>query len=62
MMRFPILFALLFARILYRLDLLTIGNYYGKRYGKSIEVISARAWAVRVSAAWSMPGTRRSST
>ncbi len=38
-----ILFALLFARVLYRMDLLTIGNYYRQRYGKSIEVITSLA-------------------
>ena len=38
-----ILFAVLFARVLYRMDLLTIGNYYRQRYGKSIEVITSLA-------------------
>ncbi len=38
-----ILFAVLFARVLYRLDLLTIGDYYRRRYGKSIEVITSLA-------------------
>ncbi|MFA7505999.1 MAG: sodium:solute symporter family protein [Burkholderiaceae bacterium] len=37
------LFAVLFARVLYRMDLLTIGNYYRQRYGKSIEVITSLA-------------------
>lgn len=38
-----VLFAVLFARVLYRLDLLTIGDYYRRRYGKSIEVITSLA-------------------
>ncbi|MBE0591994.1 MAG: sodium:solute symporter family protein [Gemmatimonadales bacterium] len=38
-----ILFAVLFAKVLYRLDLLTIGDYYRRRYGKSIEVITSLA-------------------
>ena len=38
-----VLFAVLFARVLYRMDLLTIGNYYRQRYGKSIEVITSLA-------------------
>lgn len=37
------LFALLLARVLYRLDLLTIGDYYRRRYGKSIEVVTSMA-------------------
>lgn len=36
-----ILFALVFARTLYRMDLLTIGDYYRQRFGKSIEVVTS---------------------
>ncbi len=36
-----ILFALVFARTLYRMDLLTIGDYYRLRFGKSIEVVTS---------------------
>ncbi|MCP5267008.1 MAG: sodium:solute symporter family protein [Burkholderiaceae bacterium] len=36
-----ILFGLLFARVMYRMDLLTIGDYYRQRFGKSIEVITS---------------------
>ena len=35
--------ALFFARAFYRLDLLTIGDYYRKRYGKPVEVITSLA-------------------
>lgn len=36
-----LLVALFFARAFYRMDLMTIGDYYRKRYGKSIEVITS---------------------
>ncbi len=36
-----ILFGLLFARPLYRLNLLTIGDYYRLRYGRLVEVVTA---------------------
>ena len=32
--------AVFFARTFYRMDLLTIGDFYRKRYGKSVEVVS----------------------
>jgi SSS family solute:Na+ symporter len=35
--------ALFFARAFYRMDLLTIGDYYKKRYGKPIEVLTSIA-------------------
>jgi SSS family transporter len=35
--------AVLFARAFYRLDLLTIGDYYKKRYGKGVEVLTSLA-------------------
>ena len=35
--------ALFFARAFYRMDLLTIGDYYRKRYSKSVEVITSIA-------------------
>lgn len=35
--------ALFFARAFYRLDLLTIGDFYRKRYGKPVEVITSLA-------------------
>src|SRR5688500_13461986 len=35
--------ALFFARAFYRLDLLTIGDFYKKRYGKTVEVITSVA-------------------
>jgi SSS family solute:Na+ symporter len=35
--------ALLFARAFYRMDLLTIGDYYRKRYNKTVEVITSVA-------------------
>ncbi len=38
-----VLAAFFFARIFYRMDLLTIGDFYKKRYGKSVEVITALA-------------------
>ncbi|HVL55945.1 MAG TPA: sodium:solute symporter family protein [Burkholderiaceae bacterium] len=38
-----ILVALLFARKFYRMNLLTIGDYYRHRYGKSIEVLTSVA-------------------
>ena len=38
-----IIVALFFARAFYRLDLLTIGDFYRKRYGKQIEVLTSLA-------------------
>ena len=35
--------ALLFARLFYRLNLLTIGDFYKKRYGKGVEVLTSIA-------------------
>jgi len=35
--------ALFFARAFYRMDLLTIGDYYHKRYSKSVEVVTSIA-------------------
>lgn len=35
--------ALFFARTFYRLDLLTIGDFYRKRYGKPVEVVTSLA-------------------
>ena len=35
--------ALFFARAFYRMDLLTIGDYYRKRYSKSVEVVTSLA-------------------
>jgi len=35
--------ALFFARAFYRMDLLTIGDYYRKRYSKSVEVVTSVA-------------------
>jgi len=35
--------ALFFARAFYRMDLLTIGDFYKKRYGKTVEVITSVA-------------------
>ncbi|NDA51715.1 MAG: sodium:solute symporter, partial [Betaproteobacteria bacterium] len=35
--------ALFFAKVFYRMDLLTIGDFYHKRYGKSVEVITSFA-------------------
>ncbi len=40
-----ILAALFFARAFYRMDLLTIGDFYKKRYGKTVEVLTALAIA-----------------
>ena len=37
--------ALLFARVFYRMDLLTIGEFYKKRYGKGVEVLTSVAIA-----------------
>ena len=34
--------ALFFARAFYRMDLLTIGDFYRKRYGKTVEVVHQR--------------------
>ncbi len=41
-----ILVALFFAKAFYRMDLLTIGDFYKKRYGKSIEVLTSAAITV----------------
>ncbi len=38
-----VLAALLFARLFYRMDLLTIGDFYKQRYGKSVEVLTSLA-------------------
>jgi solute:Na+ symporter, SSS family len=38
-----VLVALFFAKTFYRLDLLTIGDFYKKRYGKPIEVLTSLA-------------------
>ena len=38
-----VLAALLFARLFYRMNLLTIGDFYKKRYGKLVEVITSVA-------------------
>jgi solute:Na+ symporter, SSS family len=38
-----VLAALLFARLFYRMNLLTIGDFYKKRYGKGVEVITSFA-------------------
>jgi SSS family transporter len=35
--------ALLFARLFYRMNLLTIGDFYRQRYGKSVEVLTSAA-------------------
>jgi SSS family solute:Na+ symporter len=35
--------ALLFARLFYRMNLLTIGDFYKQRYGKSVEVLTSLA-------------------
>lgn len=36
-----VLAALLFARLFYRMNLLTIGDFYKERYGKSVEVLTS---------------------
>jgi len=36
-----VLVALFFARTFYRMELLTIGDYYHKRYGKTVEIITS---------------------
>lgn len=36
-----ILVAVFFARIFYRMDLLTIGDFYRKRYGRAVEVLTS---------------------
>ena len=41
-----VLAALLFARLFYRLNLLTIGDFYKVRYGKSVEVLTSVAIVV----------------
>jgi Na+/proline symporter len=38
-----VLAALLFARLFYRLNLLTIGDFYKVRYGKAVEVLTSGA-------------------
>ena len=38
-----ILAALLFAKLFYRMNLLTIGDFYKQRYGKSVEVVTSVA-------------------
>ena len=38
-----VLAALLFARLFYRMNLLTIGDFYKHRYGKSVEVLTSAA-------------------
>jgi solute:Na+ symporter, SSS family len=38
-----ILVALFFARAFYRMDLLTIGDFYNKRYGKAVEIFTSVA-------------------
>ncbi len=38
-----VLAALLFARMFYRMNLLTIGDFYKQRYGKSVEVLTSVA-------------------
>jgi solute:Na+ symporter, SSS family len=38
-----VLAALLFAKLFYRMNLLTIGDFYKKRYGQSVEVITSFA-------------------
>jgi hypothetical protein len=38
-----VLAALLFAKLFYRLNLLTIGDFYKVRYGKSVEVLTSVA-------------------
>ncbi|WP_374661066.1 sodium:solute symporter family protein [Inhella sp.] len=38
--------ALLFARLFYRLNLLTIGDFYKKRYGRTVEVFTSLAIAL----------------
>lgn len=38
-----VLAALLFARLFYRMNLLTIGDFYRQRYGKSVEIVTSVA-------------------
>ncbi len=38
-----VLAALLFAKLFYRMNLLTIGDFYKKRYGKAVEVVTSVA-------------------
>ena len=40
-----VLAALFFARVFYRMDLMTIGDFYKKRYGKGVEVLTSLAIA-----------------
>jgi SSS family transporter len=40
-----VLAAIFFARVFYRLDLMTIGDFYKRRYGKGVEVLTSLAIA-----------------
>lgn len=40
-----ILVALFFARTFYRMELLTVGDFYHKRYGKAVEIVTSAAIA-----------------
>lgn len=40
-----VLAAIFFARVFYRMDLMTIGDFYKKRYGKGVEVLTSLAIA-----------------
>lgn len=40
-----VLAAIFFARVFYRMDLLTIGDFYKKRYGRGVEVLTSLAIA-----------------
>ena len=40
-----VLAAIFFARVFYRMDLMTIGDFYKKRYGKGVEVMTSLAIA-----------------
>ena len=40
-----VLAAIFFARVFYRMDLMTIGDFYKKRYGKGVEVLTSVAIA-----------------
>src|SRR5688572_10908144 len=40
-----VLAALFFARVFYRMNLMTIGDFYKKRYGKGVEVLTSLAIA-----------------
>ena len=41
-----VLAALLFARLFYRMNLMTIGDFYKHRYGKSVEIVTSLAIVV----------------